>query len=81
MKVRVGVFVAVAFAAAMEVTVPQSWTDKQLEGFRTPLTGLSAAPKMLPEAEYYKLAENNLKTYPVYTPDKEPANYIEWLKQ
>ncbi len=61
--------------------IPQSWSDKQLAGFRTPLAGLNKPPKMVSESEYYALPENNLKTYPVYTPDKEPANYIDWLKQ
>ncbi len=65
----------------MELTVPQSWTDKQLLGFRTPLAGLNKPPQMLPEAAYYALPENNLKTYPVYSVDKEPPNYLDWLKQ
>jgi hypothetical protein len=74
---------AAASIAAVDLAFnpPQSWTDKQLAGFRTPLAGLNKAPQMLPEQAYYALPENNLKTYPVYTPDKEPANYLDWLKQ
>jgi hypothetical protein len=81
MKLRLSIFAGAALAAAMGLTVPQSWTDKQLLGFRTPLAGLNKAPQMLPEAAYYALPENNLKTYPVYAVDKEPPNYIDWLKQ
>jgi hypothetical protein len=81
MKLRLCIFACAALAAAMELTIPQSWTDKQLVGFRTPLAGLNKAPQMLPEAAYYALPENNLKTYPVYAVDKEPPNYIDWLKQ
>ena len=61
--------------------VPRSWTDQELVGFRLPLAGLNKPPVMVPEQEYYALPENNLKTYPVYTPDKEPPNYLDWLKQ
>ena len=68
-------------AAEIGGDVPQSWSDQQLVGFRLPLAGLNEPPKMVSESEYYALPENNLKTYPVYTPDKEPANYIDWLKQ
>jgi cytochrome c553 len=81
MKLRLCLVAAAAVAAAMEFTVPHSWTDKELVGFRTPLAGLNKPPEMLPEAAYYALPENNLKTYPVYTVDKEPPNYLDWLKQ
>ena len=35
---------------------------------------------MVSGAAYYALPEVNLKTYPVYTPDKEPKGYMEWLR-
>lgn len=68
-------------AAKIDSVVPQSWSDQQIRGFRLPLAGLNAPPQMVSEQEYYSLPETNLKTYPVYSPDKEPANYIDWLKQ
>jgi len=68
-------------AAETNWHVPRSWTDEKIAGFRLPLAGLNKPPQMLAEREYYALPENNLKTYPVYTPDKEPANYLDWLKQ
>jgi hypothetical protein len=61
--------------------VPQAWADSSVAGYRTPLAALGHAPKMVSGARYYALPEYNLKTYPVYTPDKEPPNYIDWLKQ
>ena len=30
-------------------------------------------------AEYYAIPAENLKTYPVYHPDREPAGYWDWL--
>jgi mono/diheme cytochrome c family protein len=58
-----------------------AWSAAKVAGYRLPLAGLGHAPKMVSGARYYALPEYNLKTYPVYAPDKEPANYIEWLKQ
>jgi hypothetical protein len=57
-----------------------AWSDASVAGYRLPLAGLGHAPKMASGAPYYALPETNLKTYPVYAPDKEPPNYIEWLK-
>ena len=61
-------------------TVPQSWVQREVDTFRLPLAGLGAPPKEISEKEYYALPEVNLKTYPVYAPDKEPPNYLDWLK-
>jgi len=66
---------------AQSSTVPKVWDDRDIASFRLPLAGLGAPPKLISEREYYALPEVNLKTYPVYTPDKEPAGYIEWLQQ
>lgn len=60
---------------------PKVWDQRQASTFRLPLAGLGAPPKLLSEHDYYALPEVNLKTYPVYTPEKEPKGYIEWLEQ
>lgn len=60
--------------------VPSPWSEASIAGYRLPLAGLGHAPKMVSGAAYYNLPEVNLKTYPVYTPDKEPKGYIEWLQ-
>jgi mono/diheme cytochrome c family protein len=60
--------------------VPQSWNDRDVASFRMPLAGLGRPPVMISEQEYYTLPETNVRTYPVYSPDKEPAGYLEWLK-
>src|SRR6202021_3499493 len=70
---------------AMAVSVsaqegPSPWSDASIAGYRLPLAGLGHAPKMVSGAAYYALPEVNLKTYPVYTPDKEPKGYLEWLQ-
>lgn len=62
-------------------SIPKVWDDREIAGFRLPLAGLGAAPKLISGREYYSLSEVNLKTYPVYAPDKEPQGYLDWLKQ
>ncbi len=66
---------------ASVTSVPKSWRDSDLAGYRVPLAGLGQPPQLIAEHEYYALPEANTKTYPVYTPDKEPPGYISWLKQ
>ena len=61
--------------------VPRSWTQQDVDTFRLPLAALGAPPALISEQEYYALPEVNLKTYPVYIPDKEPPGYLDWLKQ
>ncbi len=72
---------AAAVAASMSAEdVPSPWSEASIAGYRLPLAGLGRAPKMVSGAAYYALPEVNLKTYPVYTPEKEPKGYIEWLQ-
>jgi hypothetical protein len=71
--------VAVALSLSAE-EIPSPWSDASIAGYRLPLAGLGHAPKMVSGATYYALPEVNLKTYPVYTPDKEPQGYLEWLR-
>src|SRR5216683_6483863 len=61
--------------------VPKVWDDRDIRDFRLPLAGLGRPPALLSERDYYALPEINLKTYPVYTPDKEPPGYMKWLNQ
>jgi len=60
--------------------VPAPWSEASIAGYRLPLAGLGHAPRMVSGSTYYALPEVNLKTYPVYTPDKEPKGYLEQLK-
>lgn len=77
------IFTALIYArgSAESSLVPKSWEQQQVDTFRLPLAGLGTPPTLISEQDYYALPEVNLKTYPVYLPDKEPANYLEWLKQ
>ena len=66
---------------AQSVTVPRIWDDAALADWATPVAGLNVRPSNYSAAEYYAVPGDNLKTYPVYPPDKEPPGYWEWLQQ
>ena len=67
-------------AALYGQPVPKAWDDREIAGYRLPLAAIGKPPQLVSEREYYALPEVNLKTYPVYTPDKEPAGYMDWLR-
>jgi hypothetical protein len=64
-----------------QATVPRIWDDAELAGWATPLAALNIPPGHFTSDEYYKVPADNLRTYPVYPPDREPPGYWEWLQQ
>src|SRR5712692_1799763 len=66
---------------ADELAIPKAWDERDIEAYRLPLAGLGRPPALISSREYYALPETNLKTYPVYAPDQEPAGYLDWLKE
>jgi len=77
--------IAVAFPVIAQkqdrVPVPRIWDDKALEDWATPIAALGVRPGYFMPAEYYAVPADNLKTYPVYRPDREPPGYWEWLQK
>ena len=63
------------------VKVPKTWDSVALEDWATPLAGLSQRPGHFSEAEYYAVPADNLRTYPVYYPGREPEGYWEMLNK
>ena len=59
--------------------VPRTWASAALEDWATPLVGLNARPGHFSEAEYYAAPVDNLRTYPVYYPGREPDGYWEMI--
>jgi hypothetical protein len=70
-----------AVAQKDQVAVPKIWDDKALEDWATPIAALGVRPGHFTSAEYYAAPGDNLKTYPVYFPDREPPEYWEWLQK
>src|SRR5688572_1983603 len=72
------VFVILCCAAAA-AQVPKVNDEAALKDWATPLAGLGVRPGHYAEAEYYKAPVENLRTYPVYYPGREPEGYWQRL--
>jgi mono/diheme cytochrome c family protein len=68
-------------ALALNAQVPRTWTDKDLSDWALPVASLNLRPGHFSEAEYYNAPADNLRSYPVYHPDREPAGYWDELKK
>jgi cytochrome c553 len=62
--------------------IPKAWDDKDVAGFEVPLTQPDRSPRYMTEKEYYALKVRPIyRSYPVYAEGREPAGYLERLKQ
>jgi hypothetical protein len=64
-----------------QVKAPKIWDDEALRDWATSIAALGVRPGHFTSAEYYAVPADNLKTYPVYRPDREPPGYWEWLQK
>jgi len=64
-----------AVLSAGDLKVPRTWDEDALADWAMPLVGFNGGPGHFSEREYYAAPIENLKTYPVYDPDREPAGY------
>lgn len=62
--------------------IPRLWDDSEMDGLQLPLVDSNASPKQISSDYYYRIPVRTIyKNCPVYAPGKEPAGYLEWLKQ
>src|ERR1700723_1617205 len=62
--------------------IPKAWDDKEVERFEMPLAQRDRSPRYMTAEEYYALKVRPIyRSYPAYAEGKEPAGYIESLKQ
>ena len=62
--------------------IPKAWDDNAVKDLELPLVQRDRSPRYLTGDEYYKLRVRPIyRTYPIYVNGKEPAGYIESLKQ
>ena len=64
-----------------QARVPKIWDDAALAEWATPIAALGLRPGHYTSAQYYKVPADNLRTYPVNVPGKEPAGYWDWLQK
>lgn len=60
--------------------IPKVWDELALTDWATPVAGLNVRPKNMAASDYYAMTIENLRTYPVYFPGREPAGYWEMLQ-
>src|SRR5512133_3940784 len=72
---------SMAIAQPVQPKVPRTWDTKALADWATPVAGLSLRPGHFSEVEYYQSPVDNLRTYPVYYPGREPEGYWEMLQK
>jgi hypothetical protein len=61
--------------------IPKLWDDTEMRSLELPLAGRVQVRHASAEY-YYKIpVRPNLKTYPIYRPDKEPPGYFDWLNR
>jgi mono/diheme cytochrome c family protein len=70
-----------ALPAQAPTVAPRIWDDAALVEWATPVAGLNVRPSHYSSAEYYRVPAENLRTYPIYHPDREPAGYWEELNK
>jgi hypothetical protein len=62
--------------------VPKTWNDAEMDKLEIPLANPIGSPKHVSADYYYRIPVRPIyKQYPVYAPGREPAGYMDWLKQ
>lgn len=75
-------FAAVAAAQTFHPDIPRAWDDKEVAQFEGPLAQRDRSPRYLSSEQYYALKVRPIyRTYPVYIVGRQPAGYMESLKQ
>src|ERR1044072_1576030 len=68
--------------AAQTLETPKTWEAPAIASIEVPLANSRYSPTHISADYYYKIpARRVYKSYPVYAPGKEPADYLQWLKQ
>jgi hypothetical protein len=81
--VQLGLLAALsgALPAQAPSAAPRIWDDAALATWATPVATLNVLPAHYSSAQYYSVPGENLRTYPVYPPDREPPGYWEELQK
>jgi hypothetical protein len=75
------IFVLLLAANIFHPEIPKTWADAAVAVFEVPLAKPKYSPIHISESDYYNIPARTIyRTYPVYHPDREPAGYMEWLK-
>ena len=74
--------VPICIASSPGQTIPTAWDEAALASMQTPLRDPARTPKHMTSAIYNRIPALTIyKTYPVYAPGREPAGYMERLRE
>jgi hypothetical protein len=69
-------------SSAVAPAIPRTWDDDAIATLEVPLADPVGSPKHASADYYYRIPVPPIyKSYPVYAPGREPANYMDWLNQ
>jgi len=73
--------VAAASAQTFHPEIPRVWDAAAVGRLELPLSQRDRSPRYLTPEEYYGQTVYPIyRTYPVYAPDREPAGYLDGLR-
>ena len=81
MRLIASLAIAAAVHGQSRLEVPRAWDSKALADWATPVAGLNVRPGHFSEEEYYRAPVDNLRTYPVYYPGREPEGYWDMVRK
>src|SRR5262245_10850638 len=80
--VRIGIGQELDTDRAFTPAIPKTWDDQAMTSLEIPLPNTSVTRDHISSDYYYRIPVRPIyKSYPVYTPGREPAGYDEWLKE
>jgi mono/diheme cytochrome c family protein len=67
---------------AFSPVIPRTWNDQTVASFELPLASTGVPPEHISSDYYYRMPVRPIyKSYSIYAPGREPAGYVEQLKQ
>jgi hypothetical protein len=79
--VTLAALIAALAQSAAAQPLPKTWDEKALADWATPVAGLNVRPTHISAQAYYSLRIENVRTYPVYYPGREPDGYWDMLQR
>ena len=71
-----------AAAQTFHPEIPRAWDDKEVRRLELPLAQRDRSPRYMTAEQYYALKVRPIyRSYPAYVKGREPAGYLESLKQ
>jgi hypothetical protein len=64
------------------LNIPRTYDDEDMASVELPLARADASPVQISSEYYYAIGIRPVyKSYPIYSRDREPAGYLDWLKE